>query len=232
MRGGDLSRDLKQMAEAFIRVSRGGTFPAQGSGSRVCQAQGRGAVAGGVRARACGAGQAGAGASERLAGWLPGQCPPGRSPDHRQDLPTGLPRSGLHLRGPQGAEEGAGDAGAVEQPAHAHGHGLSGHDAGESAGEGWGGSAVRSGTSPTPGSHHLPAVAAPSVAHPASSGTCSLPPALFGLCFSFCTLFPLRKVALLSLSLCIQHHSPVQRFVRGENVLHRKLAFLEAISKS
>lgn len=44
-------------------------------------------------------------------------------------------RSGLHLRGPQGAEEGAGDPGAVEQPADAHGHGLPGHDAGESGRE-------------------------------------------------------------------------------------------------
>jgi hypothetical protein len=44
------------------------------------------------------------------------------------------PRSGLHLRGSQGAEERAGDPGAVEQPAHTHGHGLLGHGTGESRG--------------------------------------------------------------------------------------------------
>lgn len=76
-------------------------------------------------------------------------------------------RSGLHLRGPQGAEEGAGDPGAVEQPAHTYGHGFPGHDAGESACERGGASPHL--TSPTPAlSCHLP----PVLSQPGSSCRC------------------------------------------------------------
>lgn len=63
-----------------------------------------------------------------------GRADPGEGGAHTTEgtHPGASARSGLHLRGPQGAEEGPGDPGAVEQPADTHGHGFPGHDAGES----------------------------------------------------------------------------------------------------
>lgn len=189
------------------------------------------AVAGGVRARACGAGQAGAGASECWWGGSRASVPRGDSPATDRTCPRASLGLAYICEGLKEQRKGLATLVLWNNQLTHTGMAFLGMTL-VSRPERGGGSAVRPSTCPTPGSRHLPAVAAPRPARPTSSGTCCLPPALFGLCFSFCTLFPLRKVALLSLSLCIQHHSLVQRFVRGENALHRKLAFLGAIRKS
>lgn len=51
--------------------------------------------------------------------------------------------------------------------------------------------------------------------------------------FGFPDLSAPGKGALRSLSgsVCVQHDSLAQRFTRGENILHRKLVFLEAFCK-
>lgn len=162
----------------------------------------------GVRGTACGALPVGTREvlSARRVAVAPTRVPWRSARATDRTCPRASRRSGLHLRGPQGAEEGAGDPGAVEQPAHTYGHGFPGHDAGESACE-------RGGCTPVLTSLPPPQLSAVtfhpsclSLAHPAGVGTVCLLSAPCGLSCSLHPLFSLRKVALLSRSFCIQPH--------------------------